>query len=189
MEVELAALDRRDNHQQGIAKAGAREPRREAVARASAEQTLKRCKAFQRLTDEQLQQVAVLCSCETYDAGDTLFRAGDNAGQLFILEEGRIALQMELPMRQLQLRKRVTVDIVSKGEIIGWSSMVEPYVYTLSAVCLQRASVVIVDASRLSALMQSDHTMAYEVLSGLMNVVGSRLHDTMQLLVTERSLS
>lgn len=188
----MAESERRDNHQQGSARANARDLRREATSvqnKLTTEQALKLCKAFQRLTDDQLQRIAVLCSREVRDAGDTFFRAGDNAGQLFVLEEGRVALQMELPMRQLQLRKRVTVDIVSKGELFGWSSMVEPYSYTLSAICLQRASVLVVDASRLSALLQSDCAMGYEVLSGLMNVVGARLHDNMQLLVTERSLA
>jgi len=186
------AVERRDNHQPGNGKAGTREARREASlvqTKVSAEQALKLCKAFQRLTDEQLRAIAALCSREVREAGDTFFRAGDNAGHLYVLEEGRVALQMELPMRQLQLRKRVTVDIASKGELFGWSSMVEPYIYTLSAICLQRATVLVVDASRLSTLLQTDFAMGYEVLSGLMNVVGSRLHDNMQLLVTERSLA
>jgi len=152
------------------------------------EQALRECQVFQRLTDDQLQKVAALCSQEVYEAGATIFHAGNSAERLFVLVDGKVALQIELPMQPAQLRKRVTVDAVNRGELFGWSGLVEPHIYTLSAICLQRTEVLTIDAPRLSALLRDDCGIDHEVLYGLIKVVASRLHDTMQLLVAERSL-
>lgn len=154
-----------------------------------AKQALKECHALRGLTDDQLEKVAALCSEEIYEPGATIFQAGSNAERLLVLVEGKVALQMALPTQQSQLRKRVTVDVISKGELFGWSSIVEPNVYTLSAICLQRATVLAIDASKLVSLLQQDCPIGYEVLHGIMGVVAARLRDTMQLLVTERSLA
>ncbi len=151
-------------------------------------QALRECQVFQRLTDDQLQKVAAFCSQDVYEAGITVFRARGIAEQLFVLVDGKVALQMELPVQESQLRKRVTVDIINRNELFGWSGLVEPYIYTLSAICLQEARVLAINAPRLSALIRDDCGIAHEVLYGLTNVVASRLHDTMQMLVAERSL-
>lgn len=151
-------------------------------------QSLRECQVFRRLTDEHLKKVEGLCSREVYEAGGYIFRSGDTAESLFVLEEGKIALQLELPMRHAELRKRVTVDTIAKSEFFGWSSLVEPYVYTLTAICLRQATVLVINAAKLSSLFQANFAIAYEVLYGVVNVMGARLHDTMQLLVTERSL-
>ncbi len=152
-------------------------------------EALRECQAFRRLTDDRLEKVAALCSEQVYQAGTTVFQSGSMAEQVFVLLEGKVALQMEAPMGQLQLRKRVTVDTIGNSELFGWSGMVEPYIYTLSAICLRTSTVLSIDARKLSSLLEEDCSIAYEVLQGLTSVISSRLHDTMQLLVTERSLA
>ncbi len=152
-------------------------------------QALEKCQVFQRLTDDDLEKISALCSQEVHEAGVTIFQAGSMAERVFVLVDGKVALQMEAPTGQLQLRKRVTVDVVRNHELFGWSGMVEPYIYTLSAICLQTTMVLSIDAQKLSALLQEDCPIAYEVLQGLINVAGSQLHDTMQLLAAERSLA
>ena len=152
-------------------------------------QALKECQTFSRLTDDKLEKVAEICSQEVYEVGATIFQAGSMAEEVFILVDGKVALQMEAPMGQLQLRKRVTVETVGNSELFGWSGMVEPYIYTLSAICLRTSTVLIINAQKLSSLLQEDKLIAYEVLQGLTSTISSRLHDTMQMLVTERSLT
>ncbi len=149
-------------------------------------QALRECQVFQRLTDDQLEKISTLCSREVYEAGATIFKAGSMAERLFVVVEGKVALQMEVPTEHL--RKRITVDTIRKGDLFGWSGIVEPYIYTLSAVCLQTATLLSIDAQKLSSLLKEDCPIAYEVFQGLNHIISSRLHDTRQLLVTERSL-
>ncbi|TET12687.1 MAG: cyclic nucleotide-binding domain-containing protein [Dehalococcoidia bacterium] len=152
-------------------------------------EALRECQAFCRLTDDKLEKIAALSSEQVFEAGATIFQAGSMAEQIFVLMQGKVALQMEAPMGQLQLRKRVTLDTIGNSELFGWSGIVEPYIYTLSAICLRTSIVLSIDARKLSSLLQEDCPIAYEVLQGLAVVISSRLHDTMQLLVTERSLA
>ena len=159
------------------------------VGKMTPKQALKECQTFSRLTDDKLEKVAEICSQEVYEVGATIFQAGSMAEEVFILVDGKVALQMEAPMGQLQLRKRVTVETVGNRELFGWSGMVEPYIYTLSAICLRTSTVLIINAQKLSSLLQEDYLIAYEVLQGLASTISSRLHDTMQMLVTERSLT
>jgi toluene monooxygenase system ferredoxin subunit len=160
-----------------------------AVEQMTTKQALKACQVFQGLTDERLEKVAEVCSQETHEVGSTVFHAGAMAQHVYVLVDGKVALQMESPVGQMQLRKRVTVDTIGKGELFGWSGLVEPYSYTMSAICLRASTVLAIDAQKLSTLLQDDCPIAYEVLQGLTGVISSRLHDTLQLLVTERSLT
>jgi CRP-like cAMP-binding protein len=153
------------------------------------QQSLKECKVFRRLSDDKLDKIAAICSQDVYEVGSTVFQAGSMAEHVHIMVNGKVALQMESPLGQMQLRKRVTVETLGNGELFGWSGLVEPYTYTLSAICLRTSTVLSIDARELSSLLQEDCPVAYEVLQGLTSVIGSRLQDTMQLLVTERSLT
>ncbi len=57
-------------------------------------QLLRKVSAFEELSDSQLQKLADLCGEETCAAGTTLFKEGDPAEQLYVLREGRIALEL-----------------------------------------------------------------------------------------------
>jgi CRP-like cAMP-binding protein len=135
-----------------------------------------------------MEKVALLCSKVVYGPGDVVFRAGDNANEIFLVIEGKAALQMELPVGPPQQRKNVSVDFVSDGEVCGWSGLVEPNVHTLTGICLRETAFLVINASGLAVVLEEDPVAGREVVYGLVNVVASRLREMMQLLVAERSL-
>ena len=148
---------------------------------------LRDCEIFSGLGDTELEEVAASVLEKEYAAGTTIFREGDSADDLLVLQEGKIAMQMTLLREQGQDRK-VSVDIVSKNEVIGWSAIVEPYTYTLTAVCLQKVKILSISRDKIRWLLEDNPRIGYEVLKGLIKVVASRLHDTRQVLISERSL-
>ncbi len=79
-----------------------------------------------------------------------------------------------------------TVAIVNSNEIIGWSALVEPHVYTLTAVCLQPAKVLAINGIKLRSLLGANHHIGYHLQNELIKVVASRLDDTWRVLVSER---
>ena len=155
----------------------------------TAKQVLKECRVFAALTDAELEKIASLAVEKEYEAGTTIFQEGDSANELFVLQEGKVAVQMTLPVSSAQMSRRVTVDIITGNEVLGWSAIVEPYVYTLTAVCLQKAKVLAINGIKLRPLLQDNLNIGYEVLRGLIKVVASRLDDTRQVLVSERLLT
>ena len=151
-------------------------------------QVLRESRVFSTLSDAELEKVQSLVLEKQYEAGITLFREGDSATELLILQEGKVALQMTIPKRQAHGSRRLTVDVVSRNEVVGWSVIVEPYVYTLTAVCLQNVKALSISGIRLRNLLQDNPEIGFAVLGGLIKVVASRLYDTRRVLVSERLL-
>ncbi len=147
---------------------------------------LRECAVFQALTDADLEKVSRLAVAREYDAGAVVFRQGDAADDLIVLQEGKIALQMQLSVARPQLNRSVTVDIVTSNEVFGWSAIVEPHVYTLTAVCLQKVKVLAINGVRLQSLLQENHEISHQISTKLIRVVAARLDETRRLLISER---
>ena len=154
----------------------------------AAKQVLKECGVFSTLSDAELEKVSGSILEKEYEAGTTIFQEGDNAEELLILQEGKVAVQMTLPKAQLEMSRRITVDVVTRNEVVGWSAIVEPYMYTFTAVCLQKVRALSISGTKLRWLLRDNPEIGYEVLKGLIKVVASRLDDTRQVLVSERVL-
>ncbi len=152
-------------------------------------EALKECGLFRELSEADLEKVVGSILEKQFEAGTTIFQQGENAEELLIVQEGRVALQMTLPKVEGQFSRRVTVDIVNHNEIIGWSAVVEPNIYTFSAVCLQRVKALSISGNKLRALLKENPMIGYKVLNQLIKVVASRLNDTTQVLVSERLLT
>ena len=88
----------------------------------------------------------------------------------------------------MRMHRKITIDIVTRNEIVGWSAMVEPYTYTLTAVCLQNVKALSVNGFKLRCLLQDNPHIDRKVLKELIKVVASRLDDTRQVLISERLL-
>ena len=144
---------------------------------------------FSALSDSELEKVAASVLEKEYEAGATIFHEGNNADELLVLQEGKVAVQMTLSRAQPGMSRRITVDLVTRNEVIGWSAIVEPCVYTLTAVCLQKVKAISVSGNKLRWLLRDDHEIGYEVLNELVKVIASRLQDTRQVLISERSLT
>ena len=152
----------------------------------TAKQTLRECQAFSALNKAELEQIADLAVENEYEAGATIFQEGDTAEELFVLQEGKVAIQIPLSVAQAQTVRRITVEVITRNEVFGWPAVVEPYTYALTAVCLQKAKLLSIGGTRLRALFQDNHHIGYEVLKGLLKVMASRLDDTRQVLISER---
>lgn len=155
----------------------------------SVKQILRDCEVFSSLSDTELESIVHTAEEKQFEAGTIIFQGGDRADELLILQEGKIALQLTLPQGNGQMNRRVTVDIISRNEIVGWSAIVEPYVYTLTAVCLQDVKALSLSGTKLRWLLRDDHKIGHQILEGLIQVVASRLDDTRRVLISERSLT
>jgi CRP-like cAMP-binding protein len=156
---------------------------------AATKRLLRECGLFSALSDAELTQVASAASDKEFEAGATIFQEGEAAEDLYVLREGKVALQMALPASQTSAVRRITIDIVGAGQVFGWSAMVHPHLYTLTAVCLQRARVVVISGTKLSQLLDGDPRLGYEVMKGFIKLVASRLDDTRHVLLSERSFT
>ena len=150
---------------------------------------LRECSVFSVLGHSQQEGIGALAMPEKHQAGSTLFVAGDSAGKFYVVEEGKVALQMAPPpeLGQSATVRRMTVDTAVPPEVLGWSAVVHPHVYTMTAVCLSATRVLAFHGPKLRRFLEDDTDAGYKVLSQLVQVVAGRLHDTRWVLIAERS--
>lgn len=149
------------------------------------EETLKRAEVFLGLNDSDLSKIATLPSCreEAYQQQEVLFRAGEEAKHLYVLKEGQVDVVMGLPAQTNQVATEVVIDIITAGGFFGWSALVGPNVYVMSAICQEPSRVVIISGIELMALFDSNYYIGYKVFQSLSHIIGTRLRDMEQVLL------
>ncbi|MFH0942257.1 MAG: cyclic nucleotide-binding domain-containing protein [Chloroflexota bacterium] len=155
----------------------------------TAKNTLKQCLVFSTLGSAELEKIAGFTVERQYEAGATIFKEQARAEELLVIEEGRVALQIEMPATPPPTPRKVTVDVINKNEMLGWSAFIEPGAYILTAVCLQNIRALAINSAKLRSLMREDTHLGYEILSGLIRVINSRLQETIRVLVSERAFT
>ncbi|HDQ03405.1 MAG TPA: cyclic nucleotide-binding domain-containing protein [Deltaproteobacteria bacterium] len=144
---------------------------------------------FKDFSDDQLSKLAAIANEENYDAETLLYQAGDVARSLYIVKTGKVALFMSTGMGHNKPPMQVTVDMITKSETMGWSAVVEPFVYTLGARCLDNTNFLAFDAFQLRKLMEEDCGLGYKIMQAVAKVIATRLTHTRIILVGERGLS
>lgn len=144
---------------------------------------------FKDFSDAQLNKLTSLIKEEVHPAGTQLYQKGDPARSLYLIKHGKVALFMNAEMGHHKPPMQVTVDIITKGESMGWSAVVEPYIYTLAARCLDDTKFIAFDSFQLRKLMQRDKALGLKIMQAVAKVISTRLTHTRIILVGERGLS
>jgi CRP-like cAMP-binding protein len=145
---------------------------------------------FQRLNGEQWQKIASISEEKAYPAGQIIFREGDQAKVLYILEEGKVLLEMRVaPYPERTPAPTATIQVVTDGELFSWSALVNPRVLTSSGITASKCRVIMINGEQLVEMMGSDPVMGYEVMTRLAEIIASRLKHSREMLMSERGLS
>ncbi|MFC1936999.1 Crp/Fnr family transcriptional regulator [Chloroflexota bacterium] len=139
--------------------------------------TLNSSALFEGLDNSHLEKIAVLCRSGSYREGTVIFREGDDADELYVLTEGRIALEMAVQPVPNRPAIPTAVEVVTKGECLGLSSLAEG-MYTLSARCMTPCTVLAIKGDLLKKAMEEDCCLGYEVHKRLVRLVRQRLTNT-----------
>ena len=150
---------------------------------------LKQFTFFKDFNDEQLTKLTALAKEESYSAGVQLYQKCDPARGLHIITQGKVVLFMDSYMGPHKPPMQVTVDMITTGDPMGWSSIVEPYLYTLGALCLDNVKLIVFDACGLRKLMEEDCALGLKMMQVVAKVISMRLTHTQIILVGERGLS
>ena len=150
---------------------------------------LKQYPFFEGFSDGELKKLAAIAAHESYKAGFQLWKRGDPAKSLYILKEGRIVLIMHTYMGTTMPPVELPVDIITKGDAMGWSAVIEPYVYTLGARCIADSQAIAFEGAKLRELLQKDASLGFKFMQATVKMVAARLLHTEGALVGDRGLS
>jgi CRP-like cAMP-binding protein len=150
--------------------------------------TLKRAEVFLGLDDSDLEMVVGLPSThyEVYQPGEVLFGANTEAKYLYVLEEGLVDIVVDIPPGSQEKTTQVRVDIVTKGDLFGWSALVKPNSYVLAGVCQKPSKVILISGEELISLCDRNQHIGYKIFRGLSQIIGSRFRDLEQVLIIGR---
>jgi len=129
---------------------------------------IKEVELFRGIPSRIIDQIADLATQENHNAGDVIFREGEVAECLYILEEGEINLI-------IQGEKRLSFPMDKTGSVFGWSSLVEPNRYTATAECVKESKVLKIDAERLMRVFQRHPAESLTIMKRLAGVIANRL--------------
>jgi len=150
---------------------------------------LKPFEFFQEFDDAELEKLAAIAEEQSFPAGTQMYKKGDPAAYLYMVTKGKIILVLDSYVGPHKPPLQVTLDIITKGESMGWSALVEPNIFTLGALCIDDSSFIAIDAPKLRQLTDDDCPMGYKAMKSIARVLASRLSHTRIILVGERGLS
>jgi CRP-like cAMP-binding protein len=127
---------------------------------------------FGNLSPEQRQRVQSLERVETYEANAVIGKQGTPARKLWLVDEGRVSVQYELPGG-----KNINIAIVSSGGSVGWSALVRPHLLTATIVAVSRSRLRAIEGEALLRLMREDTRLGLLIMQDIAETVGTRLRN------------
>jgi len=128
---------------------------------------------FKGLNDSQLAGVEDHCREMNFRQNEKLISEGDDASCLWVVKKGRVDLRFDLPDRPTSIQN--TISSISEFMTFGWSSLVAPHKYRLSAYCAsQSCKVIQIEREALTKLFKQDSKTGYVVMSNLVEIIGRR---------------
>lgn len=125
------------------------------------------------LSTDHLQALQTLAVCENHSVGTALFQEGLPADSLFILDSGRVGLDIRVP-----LRGAVRIQTVGAGDLLGWSPLVGDGHMTATATVLDAAAVLKIPGPQLKSACIRDPLLGYAVMHRIALALARRLHGT-----------
>ncbi|MDI6769682.1 MAG: cyclic nucleotide-binding domain-containing protein [Anaerolineales bacterium] len=146
---------------------------------------LRRNPFFGPLTDEQLKAIAMIAEEKTFSKDTLLLKEDMPATKLWLLLEGDMDLIYSGGGEGAVAN--ILVGSIAPGEVLGVSSMIEPYKFISTARSTAPIKVIEIDANALRALMEVDCKLGYTLMRNIAQAVLERLKYTQVELAAARA--
>jgi CRP/FNR family cyclic AMP-dependent transcriptional regulator len=120
-----------------------------------------------------LRRLATHAQTAEYPADDVLFREGGTADRFFLVRQGLVRLDIDVPGRG-----PVPIETLTADAALGCSWLFPPFAWRLSATAVAATKVLVFDAAVLRTLMAADPVLGYELMRRFAAVMHDRLQAT-----------
>jgi CRP/FNR family cyclic AMP-dependent transcriptional regulator len=143
---------------------------------------------FAGLSASEVSDLLAFGSRVVLSTGEELFHLGGQADHLYLVQRGR--LKLTLPMQVRGRDQNVLVEERIPGQAVGWSALIPPYKFTLTATAPLETEVVALPRCSLQECFAANPRVGYLVSLNLASVIGQRLHlfQTMWLREMQRTV-
>ena len=142
------------------------------------EESIKRHPFFHGMKPNHLAMLRHGATEATYKAGEILFKEGEPANRMFLVESGEVMLEAHEPGTG-----SAEVQTVGEGDVLGWSWLFPPFTWNLRARALAPTRVIVLDGAHLLAASEQHHDFGYELMKRVAQIVVHRLQATRKQLL------
>ncbi len=128
---------------------------------------------FENIADDDIRALCSRGRVVSYKAGQVLFERAQGADELLILQDGLVELLF--PIVILGVVREVAMETKEAGAVVAWSSLVNPYHFTLSGRCAGDCTLVGFSRDTLDSAFEIDPHLGYRFMRNLAGVIGRRL--------------
>jgi signal transduction histidine kinase len=143
---------------------------------------LRESELFKDLSDEELDRITQFAHEVTFEAGDIMFREDDVAEEIYIVSQGKVAIEMGLHLGG-QVRRPATIETVTGGYTAGWTPLAGARMRIASGRCVVKTTAVALSGEALLRLFEEDNKLGLRMMHKLVNLVCSRLESVRDTLV------
>jgi CRP-like cAMP-binding protein len=127
---------------------------------------------------KHLRKLASIATEVEIPEGVIIYRPGDIGKSLYLIEEGEVVIEMDVPDQGL-----VTMLTVGPGELFGWSSLFPSERKMARARAVKLTKAIAIDASQLRQAWKTDYDLEYAVIKRIATVMADRIKITRRQLV------
>ncbi|MBI4518401.1 MAG: cyclic nucleotide-binding domain-containing protein [Deltaproteobacteria bacterium] len=133
------------------------------------------CKAaiFGELHDTEAARLLAVARPQQCHKGECLFLLGDHADRLYVVLSGRI--ELTFPLSFGGVVRDVPVESKTAGSALGWSALVKPHRFTLSARAAETSELAAFVRHDLLRVFEEEPRIGCVVMRHIGEVVGRRL--------------
>lgn len=136
----------------------------------SVEEFVKKHPFFKGMSPEHVETVASCAGNARFDAGQPMFRRGDPADHFYLIEKGRVAVDLESVDRGA-----IIIQTVEPGGALGFSWLFPPYRWQFSAHCVEPVKAYVFDAACIRRKCESDNVLGYQLMKQFSAIIVERL--------------
>lgn len=126
---------------------------------------------FRGLDPATLEKLAALAQSETHPAGAVLYRPGDPADDIYVLDSGRVEFV-------IGRGERAAPDgfMLKKGETFGWAALLEGYPQRIAgARCLEDSNLLRLNGGSAIGVLEGDPSAGFTVMRRLSGLIARYL--------------
>ena len=121
----------------------------------------------------------------SFPQGHVLFVRGQDANELMLLNEGCIELFCPMDGTGGASDRDIPLESKNEGDLIAWSALVKPHIYTLGARCVKPCNITTLERKSVEEYFEHHPQVGYLFMRNLAGVAGSRLNHMFDIWVRD----
>lgn len=144
---------------------------------------IRAAEVFGALTELQREEVGLGGSSRRFSKGEYVFREGDAADFVFVIQQGRVGIYADAHDGVMQ-----PIGILSNGQLLGLSAFFPLATWELTSRCLTDTTLLAIPRRWMLSHMISDPDLELRVLQGVLELERRRINELVAVITQTASL-